>query len=280
MSLPIEAVGRLPSVEGELYYLAPLEGKPWNYTYPPPEGVPVSRGEPETHRVAIHDLRPVLSEISLDAEGWDLIEHKSALADFDDEDAIRRIYYPETENLLKTLTGAHRVVVFDHTIRRRIPGVSDRTSPLRQPVARVHVDHTIGSGPQRVRDLLPDEADELLKGRVQVINLWRPLRGPVLDSPLAMCDARSVAAQDLVGSDLIYRDRVGETYSVTYNPAHRWFYAPEMRTDEALLLKCYDSATDGRARFAPHTAFVDPTTPEDALPRQSIELRTFVFHNA
>jgi hypothetical protein len=280
MSLPNDAIAALPAVEGELNYLAPLDGRPWNYTYPPPEGVPISRGEPEAHRVAIRSLRPVLSEISLDGEGFDLIAHKSALTHFDDEDEIRRTYYPEAEQILKDLTGAHRVVVFDHTIRRRVPGMSDRTNPLRQPVQRVHVDHTIKSGPQRVRDLLGDEAGELLKGRVQVINLWRPIRGPVLDMPLAFADAQSVAPQDLVGSDLIYRDRVGETYSVAYNPAHRWFYVPEMRTDEALLLKCYDSRTDGRARFAPHTAFTDPTTPADAPPRQSIELRTFVFHNA
>jgi hypothetical protein len=110
-----------------------------------------------------------------------------------------------------------------------------------------------------------------------VVNLWRPIRGPLRDAPLAMADARTVAADDLVGSDLIYRDRVGETYSVRYNPAHRWYYVPEMQPDEALLLKCYDSATDGRARFAPHTAFDDPTAPADVLPRESIEMRALVF---
>src|SRR5262249_3204585 len=113
-----------------------------------------------------------------------------------------------------------------------------------------------------------------------IINVWRPIRGPLLDSPLAVCDARTVAPQDLVPSDLIYRDRIGETYSVTYNPAHRWFYVPDMRADHALLLKRYHSRTDGRARFAPHSAFVDPTTPPDAAPRESIEIRTLVFHHA
>jgi hypothetical protein len=117
-----------------------------------------------------------------------------------------------------------------------------------------------------------------LKGRVQVINLWRPIRGPVRDTPLALCDATSVAAGDLVASDLIYPNRSGETYSVKFNQQHRWFYFPEMTADEALLLKCYDSAGDGRSRFAPHTAFVDPTTPASAPPRESIELRTLVFH--
>ena len=120
----------------------------------------------------------------------------------------------------------------------------------------------------------------MLRGRVQVVNLWRPvLPEPLRDSPLAVCDARSVAFDDLVPSDLVYRDRVGETYSVKYNPAHQWYYVPEMRRDEALLLKCCDTKTD-RARFMPHTGFTDPTTPPDAMPRESIELRSLVFHPA
>jgi hypothetical protein len=128
--------------------------------------------------------------------------------------------------------------------------------------------------------LLPDQAEELLRGRVQIINLWRPIRGPLRDAPLAVCDASSVKPEQLVPSDLIYRDRIGEIYSVTFDAQHRWYYVPEMQVDEVLLLKCYDSQTDGRARFAPHTAFEDPTTPPDAPPRESIELRTLVFHKA
>jgi len=131
-----------------------------------------------------------------------------------------------------------------------------------------------------VRDFFPDEADELLKGRVQVINLWRPIRGPLRDAPLAVCDAGSVAFGDLVPSDLVYQDRVGETYAVTYNPNHRWFYVSEMQPDEALLLKCFDSKTDGSARFMPHTAFEDPTAPADIIPRESIEIRTLVLYPA
>jgi len=99
------------------------------------------------------------------------------------------------------------------------------------------------------------------------------------DAPLALCDAQSVAPGDLVAADLIYRDRTGENYLMTYRPSHRWFYVPEMRADEVLLLKCYDSAEDGRTRFVPHTAFTDPTAPADILPRESIELRTFVFYS-
>jgi hypothetical protein len=171
------------------------------------------------------------------------------------------------------------VFVFDHLQRRRVPGAAFRQPGVPpQPASRVHVDHTAKSGPQRVRDLLPEDAEELLRGRVQVINLWRPIHGPLHDAPLAMCDAKTIDPADLVPSDLVYRHRVGETYSVTYNPEHRWYYVPEMRRDEALLLKCCDTKTDGRARFMAHTSFADPTTPADARPRESIELRTLVFH--
>ncbi len=150
----------------------------------------------------------------------------------------------------------------------------------RQPATRVHVDQTVKSGPQRVRDLLPDEAERLLAGRVQIINLWRPIVGPLWDHPLAVADARSVDPADLIPSDLIFADRIGEIYAVRHSPAQRWFYLSGMRPDEALLLKCYDSAVDGRARFAPHTAFIDSTAPADSPPRESIELRTLVFHDA
>jgi hypothetical protein len=199
---------------------------------------------------------------------------------FDDEAEIRNAYYAEAERLLKDATGADRVFIFDHTLRRRVAGAQDYRNGPRQPATRVHVDHTAASAPQRVRDLLPDEADDLLRGRLQVINLWRPIRHPVYDAPLAVCDATTVRPQDLVPSDLVYPNRVGETYSVHYNPAHRWYYAPQMRPDEALLLKCTDSRTDVPARFTPHSAFLEPDAPADAPPRESIELRALVFHAA
>jgi hypothetical protein len=272
---------KLPHVEAELNYMAPMATRPRYLAYDPEPGEARSNMTPDSHQVSIYDMRPIQHELDLDREGFGLVEHRSAVQDFWDDDEVRRVYYPEAERFLKEHTGASRVFIFDHLQRRRVPGLTDysRNGP-RQPASRVHVDHTARSGPQRVRDLIPDEADELLKGRVQVINMWRPIKGPLRDAPLALCDARTVATDDLVASDLVYKNRVGETYSVTYNPAHRWYYAPELRRDEALLLKIMDSDTDGRARFMPHTAFVDPTTPPDAFPRESIELRTLVFHPA
>ena len=279
MSLVERKIESLPFVLAELNYLAPTAGKPRTYAFDPPAGEPKSTALPEPHQVPIFDGRAVANSFSLDREGFALVRHPTAVRDFYNDQEIRKVYYPAAEAFLRATLRADRVVIFDHTVRRRVEGAADvRGAGPRQPATRVHVDQTDASGANRVREHLPHEADDLLKGRVQVVNLWRPIRGPVRDTPLALCDAASVAEGDLVASDLIYPNRNGETYSVKFNPDHRWFYFPEMTADEALVLKCYDSATDGRARFAPHTAFVDPTTPKDAPPRESIELRTLVFH--
>jgi hypothetical protein len=279
MSLIERKIESLPFVTAELNYLAPVAGKPRTYAFDPPPGEPKSTALPEPHRLPIFNGRSVANGFSLDREGFALVRHPTAVRDFYDEKEVRNVYYPAAEAFIRSTLRADRVVIFDHTVRKRIEGAPDiRGASPRQPATRVHVDQTDRSGANRVREHLGQEADELLKGRVQVINLWRPIRGPLRDAPLAMCDGTTVAPGDLVASDLIYPNRSGETYSVKYNPDHRWFYFPEMTAEEALLLKCYDSATDGRTRFGPHTAFVDPTTPHDAPPRESIELRTLVFH--
>lgn len=278
MSLATDSLERLPHVDGVMNYLKPMAEKPHNYTYDPPAGTPSTNIVLEPHTVPVRDVRSVAGNLSVDREGVQLVERKSAVTDFYDEQQLRDVYYPEAEKLVAEATGASRVVIFDHTVRKRQWGQQDRAPGApRQPVPRVHNDYTEISGPQRVRDLMGADADTLLKGRFAVINVWRPIRGPLEDAPLAVCDATSVRQSDFVASDLLYKDRTGETYAVTYNPNHRWYYVSDMSADEALLLKCYDSASDGTARFAPHTAFEDPTAPADKLPRESIELRTLVF---
>jgi len=268
----------LQAVEAELNYLRAGEGRPVSYTFEPPPGMPWTSGALEPRRVTIRDARPLAAagELSLDKSGFERIAHASALTDFSDDAAIRSIYYSESEQVLLKATGAEKVVVFDYTLRDSLSG-SRATASLREPVRRVHNDQTFVSGPRRVRDHLPaDEAAQRIKHRFAIINLWRPL-DVVEQLPLALCDARSIAASDLVPSDLVYRDKVGETFSFTHNPAHRWYYFPKLRPDEALLLKIYDSRDDGTARLTAHTAFEDPTTPEGAAPRRSIELRALVF---
>jgi hypothetical protein len=273
------AIASLPHIQATLNYVAATSEKLVSYAHQPPPGVPLSTVQVEGHATTIHDLRPAASKFALDEVGFRLLAHRSAVKNFWDEEEIKRIYYPESIDLLKRVTGAAEVRVFDHTLRRRVPGKDDRSTGVpRQPANLVHVDQTATSGVTRLRVAYPDEADALLRRRVAIVNLWRPITSPVLDAPLAMCDARSVTPKDLVASELVYRDRRGETYNLTYNPTQRWFYAPEMRADEVLLLKCFDSRDDGAvSRFAPHTAFTDPTAPPDAPPRESIELRTFLI---
>jgi len=270
------APARGATVRAELHYTVDTGVKPVNETFGPNNIRRRESGAQERRAVEIRSGRPLASEFALDVHGFAFCDHPTAVRDFFDVEELRRVYYPEVEALVKRVAGAARVVVFDHTLRSG--DEAEREARLvREPVLSVHNDFTDRSGPQRVRDILPDEADRLLAGRFAIIQVWRAINRPIQRNPLAIADARSLAATDLIAAERRYPNRVGETYRVSYNPAHRWFYFPEMRRDEALVFKVYDSARDGRARFTAHTSFDDPATPAGAPPRQSIEARTFAF---
>ncbi len=233
-------------------------------------------GTTDPRRVVIHNGRPHAKDLVLDREGFRFVRHDTKMADFFDEDEIRRVYYPEMEALVKAESGASRVVIFDHTLRTADDAVRE-TRKIREVVPRVHNDYTEWSGPQRVRDILPDEAEALLQRRFAIVQVWRPIRLPVESFPLAICDARTVSTDDLVISERRYPNRVGQTYAITCNQQHKWFWFPRMRREEAIVFKVYDSEKDGRARWTAHTAFDDPTSPPHARPRESIEIRTLAF---
>ena len=269
------AVADLKGVLAPLNFTAPVAEKPFSYNYDPPPGVPLRNTREETHQVKILDGRAVIDRLSLDCEGFVLLRHPTAAKDLYDEEEIARVYYPECERLVCEATGAIRTLAFDHIVRNAARMA--KGNPIKQPAGRVHNDYTAKSAPQRVRDLMGDEAEELLRHRYAEINLWRPIRGPLLRSPLALCDAQTLSAENLVASDLRYPDRTGEIYAVTFNPAQRWYYFPKMEADEIVLIRCFDSARQGAARFSAHGAFDDPRTPADAPPRESIEVRTLVF---
>jgi hypothetical protein len=266
MSLDVlDAPTRDVTVEGSLLFLEPSERRPQLDFSGPGTGIVSELYAPRT--VTIRDARTLRT--SLDIQGFELARRASSI-DFLDEVEIINVGDAEAAELVRDVTGAARVFVFDHTLRKRAPDAP------RQPSIRVHVDYTAKSAPQRVRDLLGDEAEALLERRVAFINVWRPVRHVASDWPLALCDARSVAPGELVATDVVYADRAGEIYGATYGPRQRWFYYPDLALDEAILIKCYDSAPDV-ARFTPHTAFHSPLTPPDAPPRQSIEFRTIAF---
>lgn len=266
-------------IEASVNYLLDTGEKPFTYTGGPGSTDIRSGGELEPRRVTIHNGRPFADRFTLEKDGFHFIRHDTAMADFFDEGEIQRVYYPEMEALVKAETGASRVLVFDHTLRTADD--ADREArKIREVVSRVHNDYTEWSGPQRVRDLLPQEADALLRHRFAIVQVWRPIRFPVETFPLAICDAVTVSPSDFIVSERRYPNRVGQTYAVAYNPAHRWYWFPHMRRDEALVFKTYDSATDGRARWTAHTAFEDPTAAPHARPRESIEIRTLAFFPA
>ena len=249
--------------------------KPVNETFGPANIHGRSTGTPDKQPMRIHDARLLADQLSLDVQGFCLARHHSAMKNILDKEELKNVYYPEMERLVCRVSGAVRAVLFDHTIRHGDQVVREEKL-LREPVFYVHNDYTEASAPRRVRELLPEEADELLTRRFAIIQVWRPL-ATISRNPLTFADARSVAFGDLVPSERRYPHRVGETYRLRHNAAHAWYQFAHMTPEEAVVFKVYDSATDGRARFTPHTSFEDPTTPADAPPRQSIEARMFAF---
>lgn len=278
------SLDELPAVEAQLSYFAPGDNPAQVRVYPPGSSLPTVRPASVQHRVRIRDARPIAGELRLDEEGFELHRRRTGFTDFYDEAAVRERYYPEVESVLRDITKATTVVVFDHNVRSAARAARGEHG-VRQPVDQVHNDYTEQSGPKRKREILEAAGRrDLSDRRVAFVNLWRPILGPVWDNPLTVCDAGSVSTEDLVATDIQHfgEDDLttprhsGQIYSVRYNPAHRWFYVSQMQPDEFLLLKCYDSRTDVRARFMPHTGFRNPAAPSDVIPRESIEARTLV----
>ena len=232
-------------------------------------------GAYETRSIKIQNARRM--ENSLDREGFLLVNQQTQATDFFSDTEIASIYEKELQSLLIKLTGAKRVEIFDHT-RRASSINTQRQHGIREPAATIHNDYDDASGRRRLRDFFPQEAEVLAKNRFAIINVWRSMAGVVSNFPLALCDASSVSEEDLVSVPRVSKDRVGTVQIATFNPSHRWCYYPHMRMNEALLFKVYDSASDGRARFTPHTSFEDPRVKDaTSAGRQSIESRCFVF---
>ena len=265
------------SMEAQLRYNVFTGVKTVNETFGPANMTRRVKGQTEDKDVLMHDGRALKGQFDLEVQGFEFVDHDTKVKNFLDEQELKSVYYPECVELIKRVSGATRVHVFDHTVRSGDEGELN-TKYLREPVLSVHNDYTEWSGPQRVRDLLPQEAEELIARRFAVIQVWRPISSyPVEADPLAIADARSLDMKDLIAAERRYPDRVGETYQIKYNADHYWYWFPKWRRDEALVFKVYDSKKDGRARFTAHSAFKDPSSPANARPRQSIEIRTLAF---
>jgi hypothetical protein len=264
------------AVEAPLVYTVRSEVKPVSATGGKDGLVRTMVGNFAKHLARIEDGRRRVGDFRLDEAGFELVDHPTRVRDFFDPDELRGVYYPEMERLIAERSGAKRVFVFDHTLRSSDEDARAERK-IREPVQRVHNDYTEWSGPQRVRDFFPDEAEALIARRFAIVQVWRAINKPIERNPLTLADARSIAPGDLIPAERRFPDRVGEIYMVEHNPAHRWTYFPRMRRDEAIVFKVYESETDGRARWTAHTSFEDPTTAPDAPPRESIEIRAFAF---
>jgi hypothetical protein len=263
-------------ITAEIPYTLETGEKLVNETFGPNNIRRRKTGSQDMRPMPIRNGREYAQEFSVERSGFVLVEHKTAMKNFFDAEELKRVYYPEVIDLIKRETGAQRVVMFDHTLRSGNEGEREEKL-LREPVLSAHNDYTEWSGPNRVRELMGDEAEELLKRRFAIVQVWRAINQPIESNPLAMADARSIALDDLMIAERRYPTRVGQTYRLKYNPRHQWYYFPRMRRDEALVFTVYDSEKDGRARFTAHTSFDDPTTPPGAAPRQSIEARALAF---
>lgn len=266
------------AVRAQIEFLKPTNSndRAYSYAYEPGDHKPPPTATFASYHVVIRNARIGPGKLSLDEHGATLIEHRSSVRDFYDVEELTAVYYPEAAAAIKSTTGADRVVVFDHNVRR---GLSLRTYRYGQgrPVLHAHTDFTETSALRRLQDQLGSEAADLQRQRVLQVNLWSPIRGPLRDFPLAICDASSVGPHQLEAVDLLYPDRRGEIYYLRYDPAQRWYYAPEMQVHEAWLIKNYDSAAIGIARLAAHSAFDEPSKGVRVDPRESIEVRAFAF---
>ena len=264
-------------VETLVNFLVDTEVKPVNIPSTPGGGKSQHIGNYETRTVKVFNARSISTKFSIDREGFALVKLDTNVKDFYDQTQIEAIYNKELEILIKGETGANKVVVFDHTLRAGDPSIRQQKM-VREPVQRAHNDYTIKSGPVRVRDWFGEKkSGTILKNRFAIINVWRSIVGKVERDPLALCDARSVSLKNLVATERRAKERVGETYRLTFDPEQKWFYFPRMKKNEAILIKSYESDTNGRARFTPHTAFEDPTSESNGAQRQSIESRVFAF---
>ena len=269
---------RTQTVRATLNYSADNGQRLDTWFYEPEPPIPPNPPGTDAREVDIHDGWPTAEHFSADREGFEIHDFGARFDTFDDDTSVKTAFYPHVVDYVKRQTGARRVEVFDHTIRKRLPNdLSLQTTVHRPAVLLVHSDYTPKSGPQRVRDIVPADAETLLQGRVAFYNVWKPLYRRVEELPLAMCDASTQVPEDLLLMDLKYRERTGEIYVMRWSPNHRWVYFPKMEVGQALLLKTYDSEADGRSRFMFHTAFEDPTSPPDAQKRESIEVRTMAF---
>lgn len=262
-------------MRGRLKFLADESAPPY---FGPSKGGADARstlvGDFKMRDVEIHDGRKLNEDFSLDAHGFEL-RSLDAVGDLYDADTVADRHEPQCRELVASATNATRVHVFDHTWRSDAANTRGRHGS-REPSSFVHNDYTPWSAPKRVVDILGEDGERLTRSDFAIVNVWRPIT-TVYSSPVALCDARSVANDSLVPAERRGKGRVGEVYVVRYDPRQNWIYFPELAPPEVLLIKTFDSREDGRARWCVHTALEALDERSGKPPRESIETRLFAF---
>ncbi|MFT4585139.1 MAG: hypothetical protein ACI915_005504 [Gammaproteobacteria bacterium] len=259
----------------DINYMMAMAPRPARYLCKPPDDMPEFNWQFEARPLTVHDARALASSITLDEHGFCLRQIPTEVADFHVAKDVLEVYYREIEQFVQAATGAQKVLAFDYNLRSASKEDRKATGAF-PPATFAHADYTTNSARQRILDLLPkEEADQRLARRYSFINLWRAIDGPVQNDALCVCDASSIGPNDLVATDLIYDDRMGEIYNVTFNQNHRWYYYRHMVGDDVLMITNFDSE---RQLTVPHTGFTDPSVPASAPPRKSIEVRVVVFY--
>lgn len=250
--------------------------KPEFYQSYVPGEVTQHTGTSEAHEVAIANARQIDHMFTLDREGFQLAANPTRVKDFYDDGEVARLYNPEIEAIVANAIGAKRAVCFDHTRRSSSDEIRTKYA-ARDPAGIAHNDYTDWSADKRLGEIMGDEAAGLKKHRFAIVNTWRTIAGPVEHWPMAFCDATTAKPDRVLTVTRRTDDRIGETMQALWDPEQKWYWFPRLQPDEILLIKTYDSATDGRPRFSLHTAFDNPLAGPGAPPRESIESRLFVF---
>ncbi len=265
-------------VTATLRYLVPTDEKPIYYASEGGADAQMRIGaEFDDCDMEIADARALSPAPTLDSYGFEQRNHTTAVTDFYDLSNQQSVYEKELRDLVLDVVGGSDAIIFDHTLRSDSPDIREQRN-TREAASVIHNDYTDASAERRLRELVDsDRVDHYLQRRYAIVNVWRAIKEPAYNSPMALSDARALSPYDLVASERRAADRIGELELVIFNPEHRWYFFPALAPDEVLLIKTFDSAKDGRARRCVHTAFENPLAPADAPPRESIESRLLVF---
>ncbi|UKZ96366.1 uncharacterized protein TrAFT101_011162 [Trichoderma asperellum] len=276
-----------PTIESSMYYLdrVPLYDteKPYSMRYLPEEDIPQSNYVKVKHPISVRSIRePGAGPFRIEQCGFQIINIHSKLTydEFWDNERVQSVYIPEVKQALKLETGAKYVHVLDYAVRKRhesFPVSTGKEYQYDQPTALAHIDFTAKEGERIVRVLFGDRAEEVLKSRWQAINVWKPIKGPLDDWPLGLCDSRSVDfAKDTIAGDIVFDDFVTENLQIFPSPNFQWYYVPEQNTWEALMFKSADS-DETAVPGCPHSGFHNPHARKGNL-RESLDCRAFVFY--